>query len=252
MSSWRSTSGESQGIMSPHPGQAACWPCDRDSHFPSPGTGFCMSSCPPNSAVCHRGASVKPSRQSKQCHWSFWSFLSSLNDKKENIAPLPGPRRILQSQTDAHLLSFRHGLSHEVTDISSFLPWQRRKGGSIHQSTEAQKGQDLHPRPVPQEVFKDGFNFKSSGPGATISKSCSLSTLKQARNYSPTAGSGMIPLWNPSLPASFLLQGQPSVNTINQRSQKRLLFNFLWDHHQYGNEIRKVTPGNIARCPRTC
>lgn len=46
---------ESQGIMSPHPRQAACWPCDRGSHFPSLGTGFCMSSCPPSSAVTNVG-----------------------------------------------------------------------------------------------------------------------------------------------------------------------------------------------------
>lgn len=249
VSSWRSTSGKSQGIMSPHPDQTARWPCDRDSHFPSLDTGFCRSSCPPNSTVCQRGAPVEPGRQCNQCHWSF---LSSPNDKKENIAPLPGPRRILESQTDAHLLSFRHGLSREVTDISSFLPWQRRKSGSIHQRTEAQKGQDLHPRPVPQEVFKNRFNFKSTGPGTTTSKSCALSTLKQACSYSPTAGSGMIRLWNPSLPASFLLQKQPSVNTINQRSQNGLLFNFLWDHYQYENKIHKATPGNTARCPQTC
>ena len=54
----RSAGGKSQGIMSSHPGQAACWPCDGDSHFPSWDTGFCMRSYPPSSAVCKPGASV--------------------------------------------------------------------------------------------------------------------------------------------------------------------------------------------------
>lgn len=54
-SSGRSTSWKSQDIMSSHPGRAACWPCDRDSHFPSLGTSFCMRWCCPSSAVWNMG-----------------------------------------------------------------------------------------------------------------------------------------------------------------------------------------------------
>ena len=54
----RSAGGKLQGIMSSHPGQAACWPCVGDSHFPSRATGFCMRSYPPSSAVSKPGASV--------------------------------------------------------------------------------------------------------------------------------------------------------------------------------------------------
>ena len=49
---WKERWREVTGGTSPHPGRAACWPRDRDSHFPSRGTGFCMRSYPPSSAVC--------------------------------------------------------------------------------------------------------------------------------------------------------------------------------------------------------
>lgn len=88
----RSSSGKSQGIMSSHSRWAACWPCDWDSHFPSPGTACYMRSCPPGSAVCKHGASVEADRQSNQ---GSGSFLPSPSDKEENTAPLPEPRRIL-------------------------------------------------------------------------------------------------------------------------------------------------------------
>lgn len=54
-SSGRRTSGKSQGIMSSRPSKAACWPCDRHSHFPSLGTGICMRSYSPSSAVRNMG-----------------------------------------------------------------------------------------------------------------------------------------------------------------------------------------------------
>lgn len=82
----RSTRGKSQDIMSSHPGRAACWPCDRDSHFPSLGTGFCMRSCLPALQSANTGPLWTQAGRASNATSLFPTF----SHDKGNTAPLPG------------------------------------------------------------------------------------------------------------------------------------------------------------------